>query len=105
MPQDQYYYFSLTLCLTYATGAAEETRKLLEPNQKVTKRMRLSKADKARVDSGVTTRERIVFDKELANAGVMGPRQWSQCLMASGCTHNEYVCERLFEMVRTHNRP
>jgi hypothetical protein len=41
----------------------------------------------------------------LANAGVMGPRQWSQCLMASGCTHNEYVCERLFEMVRTHNRP
>jgi len=33
--------------------------------------MRLFKADKARVDSGVTTRERIVFDKELADAGVM----------------------------------
>jgi hypothetical protein len=33
--------------------------------------MRLSKADKARVDSGVTTRERIVFDRELADAGVM----------------------------------
>ena len=71
MPQDQYYYFSLTLCLPYATGAAEETRKLLEPKQKVTKRMCLSKADKARVDSGVTTRERIVFDKELADDGVM----------------------------------
>ena len=59
------------MCLTYATCAAEETRKLLEPNQKATKRMRLSKADKARVDSGVTTRERIVFDREISDAGVM----------------------------------
>ena len=40
------------------------------------------------------------FDRQLVNRYFgQGPREWTRCLTAAG-VHNEYVAERLFELVR-----